>query len=83
MTAAFAGFSAQVWFGVPVPLAKITSVRKVQTRWYFGLGTRMQPRREFYCANGIDAVEVKFSNKQIVLLAMDDVDNLIVALGKR
>lgn len=52
---------------IKIQLVDIQSVEVVRNPWYYGIGIRIIPHGLLYNAHGLDAVELKFRNKQKII----------------
>lgn len=68
------------FFKRTISFANVVSARRVQIKWYFGLGQQLRPKRELYSTVGVDAVELKLKNNKVVLLGINDAEALIAAI---
>ncbi len=57
-------------------LKKISFVKKVRNRWYYGWGIRYWPNMWIYNVSGFDAVEIVFKNGKRIRIGTDDAKNL-------
>ena len=65
-----------------IALNSISTVRKIKTKWYYGLGIRYTPSGWLYIVSGTTAVELGLKDGSKVNLGTDDPDNLIKVIEK-
>lgn len=68
-------------FGIGVirrrfPMARITAVRIVENRWYYGWGIRRIRGGWLFNVSGLDAVEIRMSDGRLFRVGTDEPDRL-------
>ncbi|QYK00998.1 hypothetical protein [Shewanella psychrotolerans] len=74
------------WFFGPkfwsksIKISEIESLKKIRTKWYYGLGIRLISTGWLYNVSGLTAVELKLKDGTTVSLGTNDSENLIKAI---
>ncbi|MCZ4337578.1 hypothetical protein [Shewanella colwelliana] len=74
------------WFFGPkfwsksIKTSEIESLKKIRTKWYYGLGIRLISNGWLYSVSGLTAVELKLKDGTTVSLGTNDPENLIKAI---
>ncbi|MDH3648978.1 MAG: hypothetical protein OEQ53_04805 [Saprospiraceae bacterium] len=69
---------------IKIDLRDVSSSKIVRNPWYYGLGIRLIPKGMLYNVSGLNAVELKFKNKErIIRVGSSEVEILKYELDKR
>lgn len=74
------------WFFGPkfwsksIKTSEIESIKKIRTKWYYGLGIRLISTGWLYNVSGLTAVELTLKDGTAVCLGTNDPENLIKAI---
>ena len=66
-----------------INLQSIEKVEAVQNRWWYGYGIRYTPHGWLWNIQGLDAVELTYTNGKCFRVGTGDVDTLLMVLQKQ